>query len=328
MPNSRGGRQLAAGDPGELLAVEEVARRSQAEGERGHGHEHAVEPAGRQTHGEGHDCTGRTSGEQGEAEVPVPVDHGHRPGDRTHGGEGHLAQRDLSRPAREHDDRTPDYGQDHHGGDLEHAARPSHSGSVTRNASRPTAAPSEASRTSDQPPQGDRHLPHASRERPLLAAAPAAAGRQRQLAEKHPEQHHAGHDRQHQAWVRRPVVVDPPLEGADRHRCQCHHRQIGEPAEGQGGRGADQGGQAEGGIERESDNCRLQEDAEKREHACDHPGQGLQPVDGNAKHRGPVTTVSGGPGGDAEVGESKPQRHRRPAPGATRPPPRRRRRKR
>ena len=53
--------------------------------------------------------------QQGQAEVPVPVNQRDGAHDGADGGEGHLTEADLARPAGEHDDRTAHDGEDDEG---------------------------------------------------------------------------------------------------------------------------------------------------------------------------------------------------------------------
>ena len=236
-------------------------------------------------------AAGRPGGQQGQTQVPVPVDHGHGPGHRAHGGERHLAQAHLAGPSGEHDDRAPHDGQHEQGGDLEEAARPEpqrqgdqegqeHGGAPQRGEAHLGEAPQRGRDVSRTPVARAHWLPRSSRapdrwvtwrKNIPRSTTPAMTASTRVGATTGPSCH-------------------PLLEGADGHGGQGHHRQVGESTQGQSRQRADQGGQAEGGIEGQADDGRLQEDAEEREHPGHHPGDRLQPVDRDARawRPGPV----------------------------------------
>ena len=103
-PEQVGGPELALGDPRELRPDQEVARGGQGEGEGRHGGEHAVEPQGREAHHGSHRRRDGAGQEEGEAQVPVPVDQRDGADGGPDSGKGHLAETDLARPPGQHDD--------------------------------------------------------------------------------------------------------------------------------------------------------------------------------------------------------------------------------
>ena len=78
----------------------------------------------RQADDEGHDGPGGAGHQEGEEQVEPPV----AGGDGTDGGadpdEAHLAERHLTRPAGEQDDRDADDGEDEHAGGEQQPRRP------------------------------------------------------------------------------------------------------------------------------------------------------------------------------------------------------------
>ena len=120
-----------------------------------------------------------------------------------------------------------------------------------------------------------------------------------QLAHDDGGEHDAGQDGQPERGVGRLVPGHALLEDAERHGGGGDDGQLGEVAQGQRGQGGDERGQPVGGVEREAEDRRLEEDADEGEDAGHHPGDRLQAPDRDAEHGGPVAAVARGLHGDA-----------------------------
>ena len=211
-----GDGELGLGDPGELLAHEQVARGGQAEGQRGHGGEHPVEAQGGDPHDDG-DGSGRRAGEQeGQAQVPVPVEQGDGADGGPHRGEGHLAQADLARPPREHDYGAADDGEHEEGGAADDLAGTHPDRQGGDGGERDQCANGHSDPDDGEVAQGGRQVAHAAGERQGgLHLAVGAVGQQ--LAHHDHGEDHAGQHSKPERRVGRVVPRHPLLEDAERH---------------------------------------------------------------------------------------------------------------
>ncbi len=215
-PEEVGGPELVLGDPGELLAHQQVAGGGEAEGQRGDGGEHAVEPQRRDADHDGHDRGGGTGQQQGEAQVPVPVEQGHRADGGADRGEGHLAQADLPRPPGEHDNRAADDGQHDESRTPDQLTGPIHSGSVQTAAKATSAAIGVPTRTSVRSRSAVGQVAHAAGQgqRGLdLAVGPV----RQELAHDDGGEHDTGQDGQPERGVGGIVPGHALFEDAERN---------------------------------------------------------------------------------------------------------------
>ena len=104
--------------------------------------------------------------EQGQAQVPVPVEQRDGADDGADGGEGHLAEADLARPAGEHDDRAADDGEHDEGRGRGSARRDPSRAAACRRRRRPPASPTGVA----DPHLGEVAEPTAGRSRTLPAS--------------------------------------------------------------------------------------------------------------------------------------------------------------
>ena len=274
-PEQVGDAELALGDPGELLADQQVARGGQGEGQRGHGGEHAVQAQGRDPHHDGHHGGGGAGQQEGEAQVPVPVEERHRADGGPDRGEGHLAQADLAGPSAEHDDGAADDGEDDEGRGADELAG--------AHPQRQRAGGGEGDQREGRGPdpdlgevaQGGRQVAHAAGQRQRRLGLAVGAARQ-QLAHDDGGEDHAGQHGQPERGVGGLVPGHALLQDAEGHRGDGDDRQLGEVAQRQGGQGGDERGQPVGRVEREAQDRRLEEDAHEGEDARHHPGDRLQ----------------------------------------------------
>ena len=236
----------------------------------------------------------------------MPVEQRDCGHDGADGGEAHLTQADLTGPSCEHDDGTADHGQRHQGRPSDEFAGTEPERHGAGRSQDDGGAERHSGADLGQGAGGRRHFPDAARQgEARLGFAVQPVGQE--LAYDDGGEDDGGQHCQSEGGVGRVLPGHPLFEDPERHGGGGDHRQLGEVAQGQGGQGGDEGGQAVGRVEGQAENGGLEEDRDEREDAGHDPGDRLQSSDRDAEHGGPVAAVPGRLDGDADVALGEPE---------------------